>query len=141
MTRLAFGGKSSGFTTPCDWKCAAFVAATSRGPSSDCKAMTPSPAAPRPRKVLRLKSRTSNSSMPSVPRNEFVHVEHRPRHRGERGHANGIDVRRQRRLALAEELAGAPGVLCESFQVALVQSAQNRSLLRCGRASQRAIEH
>src|SRR6185295_4308169 len=106
MTRLAFGGKSSGFTTPRDVSVGVCVSANRRGPSSAFNATTPSPAAPRPRKVRRLISRTKASFMASIPGNQFVQVQHRPRDRAQGRKADGIDIRRQRRLTFAEQLTG-----------------------------------
>src|SRR6185436_9566318 len=140
MTRLAFGGKWSGFTTPRDASAVACVSASRRGPSSEFNATTPSPAAPRPRKVRRLISRTKASFMASIPGNQFVQVQYRPRDRAQGRKADGIDVRRQRRLAFAEPLAGARRISREPFQAAFVEAAQQGALFSGRRAIQRAIE-
>src|SRR6266481_8991376 len=105
MTRLAFGSTSSGLTAPFDSLVAPCIAAASRVPTSAFNAMTPRPAAPRPRNVLRLNSRTSCSFIASVPGDQLVQIQHGPRDGRHRGGLDGVGGGRQRRLAFAEELA------------------------------------
>src|SRR6185436_5024318 len=128
MTRLAFGGKWSGFTTPRDCNAVACVSANTRGPSSEFNATTPSPAAPRPRNVRRLISRTKTSFMASIPGNQFVQVQHRPRDRTQGRKADGIDIRRRRRFAFAQQLTGDRRIGREPFEAAFVEAAQQGAL-------------
>ena len=77
----------------------------------------------------------------SIPGNQFVQVQHRPGDRSQGRKADGVDVRRQRRLAFAEQLACPRRIGCESFQAAFVQAAQNGALFSGRRAVQRAVEY
>src|SRR5207237_10856228 len=106
MTRFAFGSTSSGLTAPFDCRVVLCIAADSRVPTSAFNAMTPSPAAPRPRNVLRLKSRMSFSFMGSIPGDHLVPVQHRSRDGRGRGDVHVVGVGRERPLACAREIAG-----------------------------------
>src|SRR5262245_36001158 len=142
MTRFAFAGKCNGLTAPLDDDADVCPAAASLGPSSEFNATTPSPAAPRPRNVRRLISRTNFSFMPSIPRDQFMQVQHRARDRGDRGESNRIRVlRHRRRLAAAEKRAGARRIGGKAFEIAFVEAAQNRALFTARRAIEGAIEH
>src|SRR6267378_406427 len=145
MTRLAFAGKWSGLTTPLDGEPAAWPAAESRGFNNEFSATIPSPAAPRPRNVRRLISRTKSRFMlvplipgrALIPRDQFVQVQDRPGdscHRRNHGWTPGV---RRRRLACAHEAARALRVRGKTFQAAFVAAAQNGALGRRGRETQR----
>src|SRR5205814_4986113 len=64
-----------------------------------------------------------------------------PCDRGHSGELDRIPIPRHGRLALAEELARAGGIGFEPLQVAVIKAAQNRSLLRVGRAVQGTVEY
>ena len=79
--------------------------------------------------------------MASIPGNQFVQVQHRPRDRTQGRESDGIDIRRQRRLAFTEQLTGTRRLGREPFQAAFVQAAEQSALFSGRGAIQRAIEY